>query len=157
MLSDRVFKMIMLVVLPLTALYVLRGHALSTGKEPYGRVRTTLLSMAIALALGLYDGFYGPGAGTFMLLLLTAGAHLSLAQANGTTKAINLTTNLTALTVFWLNGRVLVPLGLTAGLFGMAGNYMGTRFFEKDGSRAVRPIMLVVLTVFFIRVLSELL
>ena len=113
--------------------------------------------MVIALAVGVYDGFYGPGTGTFLLLLLTALGHMPLQMANGTTKAINLTSNITALVVFLLNGKVLLPLGIVAGLFNIAGNYLGARLFEKGGAKAVKPVMIVVLVIFFIRVITDLL
>ena len=123
MLSDRAFTIVMLVILPVTAWYVLRGKVLDAEYEPFGAKKTTLLSMVIALAVGVYDGFYGPGTGTFLLLLLTALGHMPLQMANGTTKAINLTSNITALVVFLLNGKVLLPLGIVAGLFNIAGNW----------------------------------
>lgn len=156
MLSDRAFTVVMLVILPVTAWYVLRGKALETEKEPFGTKKTILLSMVIALAVGVYDGFYGPGTGTFLLLLLTALGHMPLQMANGTTKAINLTSNITALVVFLLNGKVLLPLGIVAGLFNIAGNYLGARLFEKGGAKAVKPVMIVVLVIFFLRVITDL-
>ncbi len=156
LLSDRVFKIVMLVILPLTAWYVLRGQVLDTEKEPFSQRKTTLIAMVIALAVGVYDGFYGPGTGTFLLLGLTALGHMPLQQANGTTKVINLTSNITALAVFLLNGKVLLPLGIAAGLFNIAGNYLGARMFEKGGAKAVKPVMVTVLVIFFIRVLSDL-
>ena len=156
LLSDRVFKIVMLVILPLTAWYVLRGQVLDTEKEPFSQRKTTLIAMIIALAVGVYDGFYGPGTGTFLLLGLTALGHMPLQQANGTTKVINLTSNITALAVFLLNGKVLLPLGIAAGLFNIAGNYLGARMFEKGGAKAVKPVMVTVLVIFFIRVLSDL-
>ncbi len=157
LLSDYVFKIVMLVILPLTAAYVLRGNGLSVEKEPYGTFRTTILSMGIAFVIGIYDGFYGPGTGTFLILLLMGCAHLTLQKANGTSKAINLTTNLSAMTVFLLNDKVIIPLALIAGLFNLAGSYFGSRSFEIGGAKVVRPIMCVVLVIFFIRVVMDLL
>ena len=64
--------------------------------------------------------------------------------------------NLAALTVFLINGRVLFPLGLLAACFGLAGNYLGARSFEHGGARAVKPIMLTVLAIFFVSLLRDL-
>ena len=64
--------------------------------------------------------------------------------------------NITALVVFLLNGKVLLPLGIVAGLFNIAGNYLGARLFEKGGAKAVKPVMIVVLVIFFIRVITDL-
>ena len=155
LISNDVFKIIMLIILPLTAIYITRSHALDGEKEPFSPKKTLLIGMAIALGIGVYDGFYGPGTGTFLLLLLTSAAHMKLSSANGIAKTINLTTNLTALVVFWHSGKVLVLLGLAAGCFSILGNWLGTRYFEKSGAKAVKPIMLVVLVIFFIRVLTE--
>lgn len=155
LLEDGIFQIIMLFVLPLTALYVTKSKTLVVEREPLSRAKTLAISMVVALVLGVYDGFYGPGTGTFLILLLTAVAHMGLRSANGVAKVINLTTNITALTVYWMDGKVLFPLGLTAGLFSVTGSWLGTRFFEDRGARAVKPIMLTVLTIFFVRVLLE--
>lgn len=156
LLPDGLFQVLMLVILPLTAFYVTRSRALTVEKEPLSPGKTLVISMLIALGLGAYDGFYGPGTGTFLILMLTAFARMGLRQANGVAKAINLTTNITAMAVYWMNGKVLFPLGLTAGLFCMAGHWLGARFFEDRGVRVVKPIMLTVLAIFFVRVLLEL-
>lgn len=81
---------------------------------------------------------------------------MELHAANGIAKVINLTTNLSALAVFLLNGKVLLPLGLAAGCFSLLGNYLGTRFFDKGGAKAVKPLMILVLAIFFVKILIEL-
>ena len=80
---------------------------------------------------------------------------MKLSEANGITKVINLTTNLTSLCVFILNGKVVFLLGFIAGLFGIAGNYLGTKCFDKGGSKVVKPLMLTVLVIFLIKIIYE--
>ena len=155
LIGDRILKIIMLVILPLTGAYVMRGKALSAQFEPYSKLKTTLLGCAIAFFIGAYDGFYGPGTGTFLILLLTALAHMPVTEANGVSKAINLATNISALVVFIINGKVIFAVGLVAGLFSIAGNWLGSSFFKKGGGIAVKPIMITVLVIFFIKVLYE--
>ncbi|MGN0799788.1 MAG: sulfite exporter TauE/SafE family protein [Christensenellales bacterium] len=159
LIDDGAFKIIMLVILPLVALYVLRGKALVNDgeKTPLSPVKTTVIAMVVALVIGAYDGFYGPGTGTFLILLLTGVAHLQLSEANGIAKVTNLSTNVAALTVYLFNGKVIFPLGLAAGCFSIAGNYIGTRFFAKGGAKSVKPIILIVLAIFFVKVLTEVL
>ncbi len=153
----RVFTMLMLVILPLVALYVLKGKALGQGeKPPVSPGKTMVISSLAALGIGCYDGFYGPGTGTFLLLALTGLAHMELTKANGVTKAINLTTNLAALFVFLMEGKVVLVLGLVAGCFGILGNYLGSKTFIQGGVKFTRPLILVVLTIFFIRVIWQL-
>jgi uncharacterized membrane protein YfcA len=124
-------------------------------KEPLGSRQMLVRSAIVALLIGAYDGFYGPGTGTFLILLLTAYAHFSLGEANGVAKSINLTTNITSLAVYLINGKVIILLGFFGGIFGIIGNYIGVTFFEKKGAKAVRPLMIAVLVIFFIRILTE--
>ena len=154
--SDRYFKILMLVILPLTAVYIFTHKEFSSGKAPLSFGKTTLIAMAVALGIGIYDGFYGPGTGTFLLLLLTALAHMELTKANGLTKTINLSSNIAALTVYLINGKALLLLGLCAGCFNIAGNYIGASMFKKGGAKFARPVMILVLVIFFIKVLYEL-
>lgn len=154
--DDFALRVIMLIVLPVTAFYVFRLKNFGkTTPDPLPVRKTILLSCGIALIVGAYDGFYGPGTGTFLLLLLTGVAHLALGSAAGITKAINLTTNITALSVFLINGQVLIGVGLLAGLFNIAGNYLGARAFTKSGGAIARPIIIVVLCIFFVKVIYD--
>ena len=155
--DDWALKAVMLVALPFIAYFVLRTKELDSFSETeIPRRRAIAITAGVAFAVGVYDGFYGPGTGTFLLLLLTALAHQDIRTAAGTTKAINLSTNVAALAVFFVNGAVLIPLGLLAGVFNIAGNFLGSRTFVKEGSRITRPIMLVVLVVFAAKLVFDL-
>ena len=158
LIDDRLFRMLMLVILPLTALYVLRRKNLFEDDDrpalPFAR--RAALCTAVALSVGAYDGFYGPGTGTFLLLLLTRFARLDLRHANGLTKVINLSSNVASLAVYLLSGQVIIPLGLVAGAFSLASNYLGSRSFTTRGASIARPVILLVLLVFFARTVLEL-
>lgn len=156
LISDRVFKYVMLAVVPLTAAFLLFRKKIFDEKEPFDVKKTVLISCAASLCVGFYDGIYGPGTGTFLILLFTGAAHMKLTEANGAAKAINLTTNLAALAVYLFNGVVLYPLGLVAGAFNLLGSYLGTKCFDKGGSKIVRPVMLCVLAAFFVKIITEL-
>lgn len=156
MLDDGIFKIVMLVILPLTGIYVMTRKEFTPSGDSYSVKVTTVIAMAAALVVGIYDGFYGPGTGTFLILLLTGVARLKLDKANGLTKAINFSTNLSALVVYIINGQAMYTLGLVAGCFGILGNYLGAKRFEKGGTKLVKPVMTLVLTIFFIKVLTEL-
>lgn len=157
LISESMFRILMLIILPLTALYVLRKKNLFSGENQKALSfrRSVVLSSVIAFALGLYDGFYGPGTGTFLILLLTRFAHMDLHRANGITKVINLSSNIASLVVYLINGQVLMLLGLCAGLFSILGNYLGSRCFTKKGAAIARPVILLVLCVFFVRTVLE--
>lgn len=155
--SDHYFKIIMLVLLPIVAIYVTKSKALTTEKPTLPIVKSTIIAMVVAVFVGAYDGFYGPGTGTFLILLLTSVANMKLSDANGLSKVINLSTNISSLVVYLINGKVVIALGLVAGLFSICGNFLGTKYFVKSGAKIVKPVMITVLTVFFIKILLELL
>ena len=148
MIDEKVLKIAMLVVLPVILFYY----------EIVDKVTRNLIMKCIGIAfvVGIYDGIYGPGTGTFLMLLFTAFCHLSLNDAAGTTKAINLTTNISALAVFLFNGAAYIPLGVAAGCCNMVGNYLGSHCFTSNGSKIVKPVMVVVIVIFFIKVVTEL-
>ena len=155
MVDADLFKKLMLVIIPATAIYVMRNKNMDEPKEPLGDRQTVIRASLVALLIGVYDGFYGPGTGTFLILLLSGFAHISLKESNGIAKSINLTTNLSSLAVYLMNGKVIILLGLAGGLFGIAGNYIGVTFFKNKGAKAVRPLMIIVLVIFFIKILTE--
>lgn len=155
--SDHYFKILMLIILPLTAFYVTKTKTLERESKDIGFLKSTILAMIISLTIGAYDGFYGPGTGTFLILLLTSVANMKLSEANGLAKVINLSTNISSLVVYLINGKVIIVLGLVAGLFSIAGNYLGTKMFVKGGAKIVKPIMITVLTIFFIKIILDLL
>ena len=159
LISESVLKIAMLIVLPIILFYVLRNNALKGNEENTTDVIDGMLifkCVIIAVVIGVYDGIYGPGTGTFLMLLFTGFCHMTLNDAAGTTKAINLTTNITALVVFLINGKVLLPLGIAAGVCNMAGNYLGSHSFTSNGHKIVKPVMIVVIVIFFVKVLTEL-
>lgn len=159
LIDDKIFKLIMLIILPITGLYVIFNKSLERNKKEYDNdfsyKKTLIVGMVVALFIGFYDGFYGPGTGTFLMIALTSFAHMTLNESAGITKVINLTTNITSLCVFLLNGKVMFNVGIIAGLFGIAGNYVGTNLFSNKGVKIVKPIMIVVLSIFFIKLLIE--
>ncbi|NCB91575.1 MAG: sulfite exporter TauE/SafE family protein [Clostridia bacterium] len=151
--NERVLQIMMLVLLPFIAFYVLRSKALTkVSAQEYPLRKTIILCSLISFGIGIYDGIYGPGTGTFLMLLFTGVCHLSLEDSAGTTKAINLTTNVAALTVYLMHGAILIPLGLAAGCCNMLGNYLGSHCFTSKGAKFVEPVLLIVLLIFFIRV-----
>ena len=77
-------------------------------------------------------------------------------DASGQTKAVNLASNVAALVTFALSGQIWWSLGLIAGVFGIAGNYIGAGLVLRGGIRAVRPIIAVVLAALFVKTALEL-
>ncbi|WP_040471569.1 sulfite exporter TauE/SafE family protein [Lentilactobacillus kisonensis] len=156
--NENDFRVILLIILPLTALYLLLNRHALNSKLADTKLTSSqfMLTIAISLGLGAYDGFYGPGTGTFLLITLTGIAHLPINLAAGNTKVINLTTNVTALVVFLLSGKVMMLLGLVAGLFSIVGNFLGAAYYKRFGSRIARPIIIIVLLIFLTKTIWDL-
>lgn len=154
--SDRFMRNILLVVLPAAAFFVLNRHLFQDrGTAAKEDLRTYLISGISAFVIGIYDGFYGPGTGTFLIIAFTVFAKMGVQAANAQTKVINLTTNVTSLVIFLLHGQVVMPLGLAAAACCMAGNYVGSGLAMKNGAKIVRPVILLVLFLLLVKILTS--
>ena len=155
--EERLIRDILFAVLPLAAFIVLNPRLFPEREEKELTVdrRTLTVCILAALVIGFYDGFYGPGTGTSLIIAFTAFARLSVSAANAHAKVINLTTNITSLIVFLHGGTVLIPLGLAAAVCNMLGNYFGSGLAMRSGARITRPIILVVLGLLLIKILAE--
>lgn len=154
--SEQVLKNLMIVVLPVVAFYVLRNKNLGSvaAVEPLSDRATFAAAILAAFFVGGYDGFYGPGTGTFLILILTGAARMEVREASALTKVINLSSNVAALVTFLVNGTVLYGLGLVAGVFCIAGHYLGSGLVVHNGQRIVRPVVLLVLAILFVKILA---
>ncbi|MBQ7565614.1 MAG: TSUP family transporter [Oscillospiraceae bacterium] len=143
------------VVLPVTAFFVLRKDVLRDNPEPVEWSRKTALIAAVAsLLIGVYDGFYGPGTGTFLIIAFSLFAKMDVRAANGQCKAVNLTTNVTSVIVFLRSGQMVIVLGLAAAACNMIGNWIGSGLAIKAGTKITRPIILLVLTLLLLKVIG---
>ena len=145
----------MIVVLPVTAFVVLNRHLFGDGGgEAKADRRTVTVCILSALVIGVYDGFYGPGTGTFLIIAFTVFAKMAVPAANAQAKVINLTTNITSLAVFLLNGQVVLLLGLAGAACNMAGNWFGSGLAITKGAKIVRPVILIVLALLLVKILT---
>ena len=157
-LSERVLLIILILVLPAVAFAVTTKVLKDRPRESEVITTRTCVTASIAsFLIGMYDGIYGPGTGTFLIIALTVFSKLSIVTANAHTKVINLTSNVISLIIFLKSGTVVIPLGLAAAVCNMAGAYLGSGMVMDKGAKIVRPILTIVLVLLFIKVLGELL
>lgn len=155
--AEDAIRYIMLALIPVLAFVVLRKRELvDDSLAPASRKHQFLVVCLAALILGMYDGFYGPGTGTFLLLAYTQLARLPLRLAAGNMKITNLSSNLGSLAVFLFNGQAVVLLGLISAVFAVFGHFIGAGLLLKNGDRIVKPFVLTVLCLLFIRLLYDL-
>ena len=155
--NERYLKFLLLIVLPVIAVILLKKKALPEKRESMNERHRRAIVWGFSLVVGAYDGFYGPGTGTFLLLAFCYLAKLDVRTASGNVKLVNLASNVGALATSLAAGKVLVPIGLLAAVFSTAGQYIGAGLALKNGAKIVRPVILVVLVLLAVKVLLELL
>jgi len=111
--------------------------------------------LIFGLLIGFYDGFMGPGTGTFWAMAYMIGAGFNLLRATAHTKVMNLTSNLVSLALFVSAKHVLFSAGLAMGAGQMAGARLGSAVVIKRGTRFIRPIFISAALVLTCKLLYE--
>lgn len=151
--SDKILKTVLVFVLPVVAVCVLRDKDFETVlPEGFTRKKQYLIMAFCSLGIGIFDGFYGPGTGTFLLLAFTKLGKMNMEKATGNVKVVNLSSNISALVTFILAGKILWGLGIAASCFSIAGHYVGAGMVVNNGVKIIKPIILVVLVLLLIKV-----
>lgn len=153
---DTILKYMLLVVLPVVAFFTLRNHSWSEGSQEIPFSKQAAIVWSASLVLGAYDGYYGPGTGTFLMIVFIRLAKLDTRTAAGNVKIVNLSSNIGSLFTAWKAGYVLWGIGLISACASIAGHYIGAGLAIKNGSKIVRPTVVVVLILLTIKVISEL-
>lgn len=155
---ERILSIALLVLLPIVAFVVLNKKIFKDNENAEIELnrRTILTTIISALVIGMYDGLYGPGTGTFLIIAFTVAAKMGMKVANAQAKVINLTTNITSLVVFLLSGKVVITLGIAAAICNMIGGYLGAGLVMKNSSKIIRPIVILVLIILAINVITKL-
>jgi uncharacterized membrane protein YfcA len=136
-----------------SAIVVLRPNLGVVASEP--AQRSLWRSGAIGLATGFYDGFFGPGAGAFMIFLFVAWLGLDFLAAAGVTRFVNFASNLGAIVVFALAGTIDYRIGAVMAACAIAGSFTGSRLALARGARFVRYVFLVMVWVLAARLLLQ--
>lgn len=111
------------------------------------------LGILAGLVIGFYDGFFGPGTGTFLILVYTILLHYDFITANANTKVVNLASNIAALITFAASGKILYEIAIPAAFCGVLGNYVGSRLVIYKGNRLIKPIFILALSLLMLRVI----
>lgn len=106
--------------------------------------REITLAALSGAAIGFYDGFFGPGTGSFLVFIFVRVFGFDFLAASATAKVVNVTTNVAALICFGYSGHVLWALGLMMAACQIAGSTLGSRMALKHGSGFVRKLFLLV-------------
>ena len=148
MIDEVYLQYLLLVVLRQRQLPEQRG-----GIEPKKQMAIVYLA---SLVVGAYDGFYGPGTGTFLLLIFCNLAKLDVRTAGGNVKLVNLASNIGALVTSLMSGKVFLVLGLIGTVTSFLGHFLGAGLAIKNGSKIVKPAVILVLVLLAAKVIQGL-
>ena len=116
---------------------------------PRRRVQIAALAGVI---IGFYDGIFGPGTGSFLMLILVASLGYAFITASAMAKVVNVATNVGAIMVFGINGAVIWQIGIIMGVANISGAIIGARLAIKGGSTLVRKVFLLVTVALIVKV-----
>ena len=114
--------------------------------------RRVQIAAIAGVVIGFYDGIFGPGTGSFLMLILVASLGYAFITASAIAKVVNVATNVGAITVFGINGAVLWQIGIILGIANITGAIIGARLAIKGGSTLVRKVFLLVTVALIVKV-----
>ena len=142
--ADLLRKLLPFILLGLL-LYTLAKKDLGRHHVPRFTGRAELAATgAVGLLIGVYDGFFGPGAGSFFIFLFVRWLGYDFLHASASAKVLNVMTNLGALLLFGLKGHVWWHYGLMMAVANVAGSVVGTRVALRHGAGFVRGVFMLV-------------
>lgn len=111
--------------------------------DSHQRIGGTAFAVCIGLSVGFYDGFFGPGTGTFFAMSYVALLGYNLRRATAHSKALNFTSNLAALLFFLAGGHIIWPIAVAMAIGQLAGAWIGAHMVMRHGAALIRPVLVV--------------
>jgi uncharacterized membrane protein YfcA len=136
-------KRLIPILLIAVAVYVLVKPQLGA-EDVRPRMTRPWFDVTFGLLFGFYDGFFGPGVGTFWTMAFVLGLGFNLTRATGYTKVMNFASNVSSLSIFFLRGNVQFAAGLSMGIGQLLGARIGSRMVITRGTKFIRPVFIIV-------------
>lgn len=141
--DQNIIKVIVLFLILFVGIYSLFSKKLGIEDNFKGlNKRSILCGMLLAFCLGFYDGFFGPGTGSFLIFGFIKIYGFDYINASGNSKILNLTSNITALILFAIHGQIYFGIGIITAIAMIIGANLGTRLALKNGTKLVKPIFI---------------
>ena len=151
-LSSQAMKPLILFLLIGVAIYTYAKKDLGTRHAPqFGPQRERALGILLGLAIGFYDGFFGPGTGSFLMFIFIGFFGFSFLVATASPKVVNFATNLSAVLYFAGTGNILYRYAVPMGLCNVLGALVGSRLALLKGNAFIRLFFLVVVGAMILR------
>ncbi|WP_112311649.1 TSUP family transporter [Pseudogemmobacter bohemicus] len=154
LMSAEVLRIIMPVVLIAVAAFFAFRKGMSD-QDRVQRMRPAAFSFTIVPAIAAYDGFFGPGTGSFFMMGFVLLAGYGILKATAHTKMLNFASNLGSLAVFIPSGNVLWALGLGMAVTQTLGAWIGARLAMRIGARLIRPLLVITSTAMALRLIWQ--
>lgn len=140
-LDPSLLKPIVLILLVAVGIYSFFSKSVGLEDKFEGTNKKNLIIGCIfAFAMGFYDGFFGPGAGSFIIFGLISIYGFDFVRASGNAKAMNFTSNITSVVLFAINGKIYYLMGIPMAVFMILGARVGSKLALKEGAKFIKPI-----------------
>ncbi len=150
-LSRNLIFTLLLIVIPLL-LYLQSRHMRSKADAPpLSRSQVAFRAALAGLLIGAYDGIFGPGTGTFLLLAFMVFLHFSVKEASANARIVNYASNISAFVYFLLHDRIFWPIAAVAIAGSICGNWLGSGLVLQNAERVVVPVFRFVLALLMIK------
>lgn len=155
LLSNRFMSIFMICAIPVIAVFILLKKDTEAKERPITK-KTLILCLITGLVIGAYDGFFGPGTGTFLILLFNALTGMDMVSASATAKPVNLASNISSLITRLFAGQVIFALAVPAMVCSLTGGWIGSKLALTRGAKFIRYVMLFVLALLIVKLVVEL-
>lgn len=150
--DSTLLKPLILVILIVIAIYTFLKKNLGLVESKNLPINKQMLyGSGIGLVVGFYDGFFGPGTGSFFVLGFVVILGFEFVKASAYSKIVNCVTNISALTVFIKQGNYILPLAILLAVFNITGSFIGSSLALKIGNGFVRFFFLIIVSIMILK------
>jgi uncharacterized membrane protein YfcA len=154
--SQDFLRLIILVLVFATAIYTIAKKDFGSENKFTGLTKKNITQGCLfAFSLGFYDGFFGPGTGSFLIFLFIKIYGFDFTVAAGNSKVLNFVSNFASLVMFAVNGKIYYMLGIPIGLAMIAGARLGSKIAIKNGAKVIKPIFVTIALVLTLKLLLD--
>jgi len=153
-LDNQSLAILLPILLLIFALYFIVSPRI-TDKDALQRMSTTVFAFTAGFGIGFYDGFFGPGTGSFFVIAYVTLLGYGLTRATAHTKLMNFSSNLASLIFFYLAGLVAWQAGLIMAAGQVIGSYSGSHLTMKHGVKLIKPMLFIVSVLMSLKLLFD--
>lgn len=158
MLDDRVIRIVVFVLIPMVPIMLIFKQRINSGnvKKVKKNAHSMAVSIILGLAIGFYDGLFGPGSGTMSMILFAIFLNCDLRVGCGNGKVVVAASNLMALANYIISGKVIYVIAIPAAIFNTIGCAVGAELAIRFGKKIIMPFAALVLIFLFVQNLVKL-